>query len=90
MKTVADRCLKVYKDCASAYEDGRDQTQYRQDFGKEHQICYDLINAVITKEDALAIIDILYTVRSESKISGQREALGYVITELEVAVETSA
>jgi hypothetical protein len=62
---------------------------YRQDFGKEHEICYDLIGAVRTKEEALAIVDILYTVRKESNSSGQREALGYIITELEVAIETS-
>jgi hypothetical protein len=48
-----------------------------------------LIGAAKTKEETLAIIDILHTVREESDSSGQREALGFIITELEVAIETS-
>jgi hypothetical protein len=90
LKTIVDRCLKVHNDCASAFSEGRDLTQYRQDFGKEHQICYDFISAAVTKEEAMAIIDILYVVRNESTSIGQREALGYIITELEVAIETSS
>jgi hypothetical protein len=89
LNTVINRCHKVYKDCKSAFDDGRDVSVYRQEFGREHKICYDLIGAARTKEDALAIIDILYAVREESDIPGQREALGFIITELEVAVETS-
>ena len=89
LKTIIDRCLKVHKDCNAAFNEGRDLTQYRQDFGKEHQICYDLISAVLIKEEALAIVDILRSVRSESDSIGQREALGYIITEIEVAIETS-
>ena len=89
LKTIVDRCLKVHNDCTSAFNEGRDLTQYRQDFGKEHQICHDLVAAAITKEEAMAIIDILYVVRDESTSIGQREALGYIITELEVAIETS-
>jgi len=89
LKTIIDRCLKVHKDCKSAFNEGRDLTQYRQDFGKEHQICYDLIDAAETKEEALAIVDILRVVGDESDSTGQREALGYIITEIEIAIETS-
>ena len=89
LQTITNRCLKVHKDCQTAFDEGRDLTQYRQDFGKEHHICYDLIDTVETKEEALAIVDILAAVRGESDSIGQREALGYIITELEVAIETS-
>ena len=90
LKTIVDRCLKIHNDCNAAFNEGRDLTQYRQDFGKEHHICYDLINAAETKEEALAIVDILRVVRKESDSTGQREALGYIITEIEVAIESSA
>jgi hypothetical protein len=89
LNTVIDRCHKVYKDCDAAFVDGRDLTTYRQEFGREHKICYDLIGAAKTKEETLAIIDILCTVREESNSGGQREALGFIITELEVAIQTS-
>jgi hypothetical protein len=89
LNTIVNRCKKVYEDCKSALDEKRDLTIYRQEFGKEHKICYDLIDAAKTKNEALAIVDILYTVREESTSAGQREALGYIITELEVAIETS-
>jgi hypothetical protein len=89
LNTIVERCKKVYNDCETAFNEGRDLTIYRQEFGKEHKICFDLIDAVKTKEEALAIIDILYTVRGESNSAGQREALAHIITELEVAVDTS-
>ncbi len=89
LNTVIERCYNVYKDCKSAFNEKRDLSVYRQEFGKEHKICYDLIGAAKTKEETLAIIDILHTVREESDSSGQREALGFIITELEVAIETS-
>ena len=89
LNTVVNRCKKVYEDCKSAFDEKRDLTVYRQEFGKEHKICYDLIDAAKTKNEALAIVDILYAVREESISPGQREALGFIITELEVAIETS-
>ena len=89
IETVANRCRKVYKDCSSAYEDGSDITLYRQDFGNEHRICHDLISSIKTPEDVEVIIDILATVLEESKSVGQKEALRYIITELQVATETS-
>ena len=89
IQTVANRCKKVYKDCISAFEEGRDLTLYRQDFGDEHRICYDLISSIRNPEDVEVIIDILATVLSESESVGQKEALRYIITELQVAVETS-
>ena len=87
--TVANRCQKVYKDCTAAYEEGRDLTAYRQDFGEEHRICYDLVKSIETNEDVEVIIDILTAILDESKSTGQTEALRYIITELQVAVETS-
>ena len=87
--TVANRCQKVYKDCAAAYEEGRDLTAYRQDFGEEHRICYDLVSSIKTVEDVEVIIDILATILKESQSTGQTEALRYIVTELQVAVETS-
>ena len=89
LNTVINRCHKVYKDCETAFIENRDLTIYRQEFGREHKICYDLISAAQTKEETLAIIDILHAVREESNSGGQREALGFIITELEVAIETS-
>ena len=80
--TVANRCQKVYKE-------GRDLTVYRQDFGEEHRICYDLVSSIETTEDVEVIIDILATILNESESTGQTEALRYIITELQVAVETS-
>ena len=87
--TVANRCQKVYKDCTADYEEGRDLTAYRQDFGEEHRICYDLVKSIETTEDVEVIIDILATILDESESIGQTEALRYIITELQVAVETS-
>jgi|TARA_B100000287_G_C20658336_1_gene789285 hypothetical protein len=87
--TVANRCKKVYKDCYAAIDEGRDTTLYRQDFGNEHRVCYDLISSIRTPEDVEVIIDILATVLEESKSVGQKEALRYIITELQVATETS-
>jgi len=87
--TVANRCQKVYKDCTAAYDEGRDLTVYRQDFGEEHRICYDLVSSIETTEDVEVIIDILATILNESESTGQTEALRYIITELQVAVETS-
>ena len=89
IETVANRCQKVYKDCIAAYEDGRDLTTYRQDFGEEHRICHDLVSSIETTEDVEVIIDILATILKESESTGQSEALRYKITELQVAVETS-
>ena len=89
IQTVADRCDKVQKDCLNAFEEGRDLTQYRQDFGNEHRICYDLVSSIETHEDVEVIIDILATILKESQSTGQIEALRYIITELQVAVETS-
>jgi len=88
IQTISNRCQKVYKDCATAYEEGRDLTAYRQDFGEEHRICYDLIKSIETIEDVEVIIDILASILKESKSTGQIEALCYIITELQVAVET--
>ena len=89
IETVINRCQKVFKDCTVAYEEGRDLTVYRQDFGEEHRICHDLIKSIETTEDVEVIIDILATILDESESTGQTEALRYIITELQVAVETS-
>ena len=87
--TVANRCQKVYKDCIAAYEEGRDLTVYRQDFGEEHRICHDLVSSIKTTEDVEVIVDILESILEESQSTGQTEALRYIVTELQVAVETS-
>jgi len=50
LNTIVERCKKVYNDCETAFNEGRDLTIYRQEFGKEHKICFDLIDAVIPTE----------------------------------------
>ena len=68
IETVANRCQKVFKDCTAAYKEGRDRSTYRQDFGEEHRICYDLIKSIKTTEDVEVIIDILATILELSLI----------------------
>ncbi len=89
IKTVASRCHKVAKDCETAIAEGRDSTNYRKEFGSEHKICFDLIDTIRTIDEAKFVLEIMYRQLEKCDNNGKREALRYLITEVEVAIETS-
>ena len=89
IKTVASRCHKVAKDCEPAISEGRDNTSYRKEFGLEHKICFDLIDTIKTIDEANFVLEIMYRQLEKCDNNGKREALRYLITEVEVAIETS-
>ena len=89
IKTVAVRCHKVARDCETAIAEGRDNTVYRHEFGAEHKICFVLIDSIKTIDEAKFVLEILHKQLENCDNTGKREALRYLITEIEVAIESS-
>jgi len=89
IKTVACRCRKVARDCETAIAEDRDNTVYRREFGAEHKICFDLIDSIRTIGEAKFVLEILHKQLENCDNTGKREALRYLITEIEVAIESS-
>jgi len=85
--TIANRCNKVANDCKAALDEKRDTTEYRKDFGAEHEICYNLIDSIENKDDANFILNILYMEYDNTQSTGKKEALAYLITEIKAVIQ---
>ena len=88
LQFLTDRYNKVVGDCAMAYEEGRDKSTFRIEFGQAHDyFCGKLKLIGSDKVEIKSILQEFSDLYENCDSPGWRDAYGYVIAELEKALE---
>ena len=85
LQFIADRWQKVANDCNQAREEGRDMTAYRINYGSQHADCLQFMN----DHGPEKLLERMNQKYYSSLLPGQRDAIGYVVAELEKALAIS-